>query len=165
LRITRQAAQTRVAMAAALRSRMPCLLAAMDAGELDEHKARQTVDATAPLPDDLARRVDAIIATRIGTKHPSAWRTCLTRVVPAVDPAGVHDRVTARRKDRHIALVHEPDAMTSPWAYLPAEVASVVYARVDAMARKLKTRGEERTVDQLRADVLADICLPVSVSP
>jgi hypothetical protein len=36
---------------------------------------------------------------------------------------------------------------------------------VDAMARKLKTRGEERTVDQLRADVLADICLPVSVSP
>jgi predicted ABC-type transport system involved in lysophospholipase L1 biosynthesis ATPase subunit len=62
LRITRQAAQTRVAMAAALRSRMPCLLAAMDAGELDEHKARQTVDATAPLPDDLARRVDAIIA-------------------------------------------------------------------------------------------------------
>jgi hypothetical protein len=68
LRIS-QAAQTQVATAQALLTRMPCLLAAMEAGELDEHKARQAVDATAPLPDDLAPKVDAIVGTRIGTTY------------------------------------------------------------------------------------------------
>jgi Domain of unknown function (DUF222) len=49
--------------------------------------------------------------------------------------------------------------MASLWVYLPAEVAAAAYARVDAIARKRKTKNEERTLDQLRADVLAELLL------
>ncbi|WP_211252543.1 HNH endonuclease signature motif containing protein, partial [Prauserella rugosa] len=44
-------------------------------------------------------------------------------------------------------------------AELPSEVASACYARVDAMARRLRRDGELRTLDQLRADITADLLL------
>jgi hypothetical protein len=96
LRMTRHAAHTRIAVAQALLTRMPCLLAAMDAGELDEHKARQAADATAPLPDDLARKVDTIVATRhrhqtslrlAHLPHPGHPRPRPRRSKPAPPPA------------------------------------------------------------------------------
>jgi hypothetical protein len=107
----------------------------------------------------MAREVDAVAARRIGTKHPSAWRSCVTRIVRAIDPGGVKDRAEKRRKDRKLALIHEADSMASLWAYVPAEVASGVYERVDRVAKTLKTRDEERGLDELRADVFADILL------
>lgn len=156
LRISRQAAQVEVAVAEAL-PRLPNLLKAMDAGELDVGKLRQASEATAPLSDGLARKVDEVAAKRIGEKNPGAWRKALGRIVRQVDPKGVRDRAEARRKDRKVELIHEPDSMASLWLYLPAEVASAVYARVDAIARSQKS--DDRTMDQLRADVIADILL------
>jgi hypothetical protein len=44
-------------------------------------------------------------------------------------------------------------------ADLPAEVAASAYARVDAMARRLRTSGDHRTLEQLRADVYAALLL------
>ena len=71
-----------------------------------------------------------------------------------VDPDGSQDRAEKRREDRRVELTHEDDAMANLNAYLPAEVASAGYRRIDGIARGLKTRDESRSMDQLRADVL-----------
>ncbi|WP_084628726.1 HNH endonuclease signature motif containing protein [Amycolatopsis nigrescens] len=159
LRLSRDTTATRVALADALVSRMPCLLAAMVAGELDIDKARQAFDGVAVLSDELARRADEILSSRIGEKNPSNWRKTVTRVVASLDPEGQRARAEARRKQRRVELHHEPDAMASLWAYLPAEIATAVYARIDMLARKLRVGEETRTMDQLRADVLAELLL------
>ncbi|WP_020667535.1 HNH endonuclease signature motif containing protein [Amycolatopsis nigrescens] len=159
LRLSRETTATRVALSEALASRMPCLLAAMVAGELDIEKARQAFDGVAVLSDELAHQADEILADRIGEKNPSNWRKTVTRVVAALDPEGQRARAETRRKQRRVELHHEPDAMASLWAYLPVEIATAVYARIDMLARKLRGGDEVRTLDQLRADVLAELLL------
>ena len=77
----------------------------------------------------------------------------------AIDPDGSNERAQKRRHDRKLELVHGDDGMAALWAYLPAEIASAIYAKVDGIAHKLKTKHEERTLDQLRADVLGDLLL------
>ncbi|WP_020666517.1 HNH endonuclease signature motif containing protein [Amycolatopsis nigrescens] len=159
LRLSREATATRVALSVALVSRLPCLLAAMEEGELDIGKARQAFDGIAVLPDELVGEADRLLAERIGQKSPSNWRKAVTHVVAGLDPEGQKTRAAARRLDRKVELIHEPDAMASLWAYLPAEIAAAVYARVDALARKLHTRDESRTMDQLRADMFTELLL------
>nr|WP_020672151.1 HNH endonuclease signature motif containing protein [Amycolatopsis nigrescens] len=159
LRLSREATATRVKLAEALVSRMPCLLAAMVAGELDIGKAHQAFDGVAMLSDELARRADEILATRIGVKSPGNWRKTVTRVVANLDPEGQRARAEARRRQRRVELHHERDAMASLWAYLPAEIAAAVYARVDMLARRLRGGDEIRTMDQLRADVLTELLI------
>ncbi|WP_084628755.1 HNH endonuclease signature motif containing protein [Amycolatopsis nigrescens] len=159
LRLSRETTATRVGLAKALVTRMPFLLAAMTEGELDIEKARQAFDGVAVLSDELARQADEILAGRIGEKNPSNWRKTVTRVVASLDPEGQQARAEARRKQRRVELCHEPDAMASLWAYLPVEIATAVYARIDMLARKLRGGDETRTMDQLRADVLAELLL------
>ncbi|MFD2809804.1 DUF222 domain-containing protein [Prauserella oleivorans] len=56
-------------------------------------------------------------------------------------------------------LRHGDDAMATLTADLPAEVASAAYARIDRCARAFRNAGDGRTMDQLRADVFADLLL------
>ncbi|MEU6646537.1 DUF222 domain-containing protein [Saccharomonospora sp. NPDC046836] len=159
LGVSRHAAQTHVALAGALQTRLPQVLAAMDAGELDLAKAAKVFDATTPLSDEQAQQVDARIATRLTDKDPAAVRRIARRAVHAVDPEGATARARVRRQDRRVELTHHDDTMAALWMYLPAETASAAYARVDTLARSLRCRGETRTMDQLRADVVADLLL------
>jgi hypothetical protein len=45
------------------------------------------------------------------------------------------------------------------WAYLPADRATACYERVDAIARQATMPTDPRTLDQIRADVVADLLL------
>ncbi|GLY68161.1 DUF222 domain-containing protein [Amycolatopsis taiwanensis] len=159
LGMTRQAAAGLVGAAEVLTTRLPRLLAAMEHGEIDLHTAGKVCDVTAALSDEHAREVDERIAGRLAGKDPARVRRIARDAVCAVDPDGYTERAKRRRKDRRVELVHAEEGMASLWAYLPAEIASAIYARVDGIARKLKTKDEDRTLDQLRADVLADLAL------
>ncbi|WP_249043281.1 DUF222 domain-containing protein [Prauserella muralis] len=159
LGVSRQAAHTQVAVAADLCTRLPAMLAAMDVGQIDAVKARKIAEVTAPLSDAHAREVDARLAGRVAGKDPAGVRRTARRAVQAVDPHGAAERAARRRRERRVELAHEDDAMSSLWAYLPAETGSACYTRIDTLARSLKTSDEPRTLDQLRADVLADLIL------
>lgn len=159
LRVSRQEAAALVDTAKALTARMPRLLAAMRQGEIDLRTARKVCEVTAPLSDELCRRVDDRISLRLVGRDAGKIRRIARDAVYAIDPDGYTERAKKRRAQRRVELVHADDGMASLWAYLPAEVASAIYARVDGIARKLKTKDETRTLDQLRADVLADLLL------
>ncbi|WP_246127377.1 HNH endonuclease signature motif containing protein [Amycolatopsis rhizosphaerae] len=159
LRMSERQAARQIALASALATRLPESFKAMFRGDLDPHRASKIAEPTAMLSDDLARKVDLLVADRICEKDAYAVRRCVNRVVANVDPNGYAKRSRERRRTRRVELRHEEDGMSSLRASLPAEVASSIYARVDRVARRLRGKRDHRTLDAIRADVFADLCL------
>ncbi|PRX49321.1 uncharacterized protein DUF222 [Prauserella shujinwangii] len=159
LAVTERAAARQLDLADALVTRLPRTLAALRRGEIDADKASKVHEPTACLTDEQAREVDARMAARLVGKNPPNLRAAVQRQVHRVDPEGAAVRARRRRAERRVELVHGEDGMATLVADLPVEVASSIYARLDRAARKLRVGGEVRTLDQLRADVLADTLL------
>jgi hypothetical protein len=159
LGMSRHGAQRLVGLSDDLLTRLPCTLSAMDRGELDVYKASKITDVTAPLSPEKCREVDGALAGRLAGKDPAQIRRAARDLVHRIDGDGANERAVKRREDRKIELCHEDDAMATLLAYLPAETASAIYSRVDTIARTVKTPGEDRTLEQLRADVLSDLLL------
>ncbi|MCP2254341.1 protein of unknown function (DUF222) [Prauserella aidingensis] len=142
-----------------LTSRLPNTLAALARGDIDLTKASKVVNQTKPLSTTNAGRVDTIVADKLKDRSAASVRRIAYNAVHRVDPDGAAARARQRRTERKVALRHREDAMATVSAYLPAEQASAVYARIDRSARAMRSRAEERTTDQLRADMLADLLL------
>ncbi|WP_170221068.1 DUF222 domain-containing protein [Amycolatopsis cihanbeyliensis] len=138
-----------------LTSRLPCTLAAFRAGMIDQDRARAVSEPTGVLSDVQAGEVDRRIADKLVGKDPAQVRRAVRQQVLAVDP----ERARARREQRSLEVVHQEDGVSTLVADLPTEVATALYARCDRIARQQRRQGDERTVEQLRADVFADLAL------
>jgi hypothetical protein len=156
---SRRAAERTVGVATELLTRLPCTLAAMERGEIGAHKAGKITDVTMSVPDDPCRHVDADLGKRVAGRDATQIRRIARNLVHKYDGPGANERAEKSREDRRLALWHEDDAMATLAASIPAETASAIYSRVDAIARTLRQSGEERTLEQLRADVFSDILL------
>lgn len=155
--VTVRQAEKKLNLAEAVVHRLPCTLAAMHRGELDELKASKVAEPTAALSDEQARRVDEIIARRLAGKNSSTLRRAVNGVILTVDPDGYERRAILRRRARQIRLHHDDETISTLTAKLPVEQASAIYASVDRAARQLRRLpGEVRTTEQLRADVFAE---------
>ncbi|WP_186382455.1 HNH endonuclease signature motif containing protein [Amycolatopsis rhizosphaerae] len=99
---------------------------------------------------------------KITTRDATSVRRLVNRTVAPVAPDGHARRCEERKRSRRVQLCHEDDGMATLYAYLPAEIAATIYTRVDRVARRLRSNGEERTLDELRADVFSDLCLGVA---
>lgn len=163
LRVSRHTAQTRLGRAQALTDRMPRLLGLMEAGEIEGATAARVCDVTAPLEDRDARTLDEQLAQkltsgRVGMSDPVAVVRAARRLVEKLDPAGQTERARRARTGRKVELVPGEHAMSALIGNLPAEVAAAAYSRIDGLARALRAR-DTRTLEQLRADVYADLLL------
>ena len=163
-RISETAAATRIARGTDLVHRMPLLLAAMDAGDIEGYPAGQILEATAMLDNSQARQVDDLLAAKLASGRvqftdPYSLVRATRRLVENVDPDGQTTRARKARAGRKIVLSPQDNGMATLSADLPAEVAASAYARVDAMARRLRNNGDHRTLEQLRADVYAALLL------
>lgn len=164
LRASPAEVEKRIGRAVALTGRMPRVLTAMRAGRIESYGAKRVLDVTAPLTDDQARAVDDLLAEKLGSAPASTWQPRnmvrhVARLMEKVDPGGQTERARRSRAHRRIELDHRPHACSTLSAKLPTELAAACYARVDAMAGSLRKRGEQRTLDQLRADITADLLL------
>ncbi|MPY76907.1 MAG: DUF222 domain-containing protein [Actinophytocola sp.] len=164
LRITRHQAADRLTQAHQLRHRHPVLLAAMHDGHVEPYPASRVLDLTVHLDDDTARRVDARLAGHLAGKNPTEIRRTARRAVHTVDPDGLTDRARRARTGRKVELLPGEDSMSRLTAQLPAEAAQAAYASIDTEARRLRHRGEQRSLDQLRADILTDRLLHPTTS-
>ena len=163
LRVSRRTAENRLGRAKALTARMPRLLDLMSAGEVEGSLAGRVCDVAGPLEDTQARELDEqlcakVTAGRVGLYDPAGLVRAARRLTEKIDPAGQADRARAARADRHVELIPGEHSMSTLSGELPAEVAAAAYGRVDALARGLR-RQDPRTLDQLRADVFADLLL------
>lgn len=81
------------------------------------------------------------------------------RIVMRVDPEGCAERAAERAKQRGTGMGDLEDDMAKLWAFLPAHKAVACALRVGKIARQARGEGDERTLDQIRADVVADLLL------
>lgn len=158
LRLTRRAAEFRVELAMRLRKRLPLVWESLLAGEIDLHRARTIVEETNHLSEETARvAVNRIIgsAPELTTGQLSAR---LRRLCLELEPAEVEERFRSAVDDRRVLIQSTVDGTADLHAYgLPLVRAAAIGSRLNAYAMSAKSADDDRTMDQRRADVLADL--------
>ena len=155
LRISRRAAEARIDLALQL-ERLTGTREALTTGSLDLAKARAMATATRDLPDAAAAAVESRVLPRAPEQVLGGFKESLARAVLRVDPAAAKERHRRAVADRKVELVPLADGMAGIWALLRAEHAVALLEGITALAHKAKGPEDSRTLDQRRADVLAD---------
>nr|WP_215545898.1 HNH endonuclease signature motif containing protein [Amycolatopsis sp. CA-230715] len=158
-KLSEVAAEKRTALAVALTSYLPRTLEALESGLIDEYAASRVFDATACLPEELARQVDSLLVGRFDVRNASALRRIVNSIIMRIDPDGYEERRQRRIEARRLELRHGDHGSSSLFADLPAEQAQAIYAACDRDAMALKLKGDPRTMDQLRVDCFVARCL------
>src|SRR5689334_4509898 len=148
-----------VAMALEMVTRLPRTMDALEKGEIDFYKARVLYDKTAPLSADHAAEVEARVLVKAPAQTGAQMRQLTHRVVMRVDPEGHQDRAEMRKAQRCTGVDSKEEDMARFWAFLPGDLATKCYERVDAIARSVRNPKDPRALDQIRADVVADLIL------
>jgi hypothetical protein len=138
-------------------TRHPAVADAMRDGLLDAGRVDVLDEETCRLPHGEAARVLDQVLDRADGLTTTHLRRLTRRLVAAVDPEAASTRAEKARAERCVRLQPGPDAMAWIHAYLPATDAVTVFAVVDALAGIAARTGDERPVDQRRADALTDV--------
>jgi len=159
--------QRQMAEAADLVKRFPETLRAFSEGRISLAHTRVVRDAADDLDDDSVRAdYEARVVAHAENTAPQRLRRFAVREAEKVRPEALALRFERARAERRVWVSPLPDGMAELTAVLPAAVAQGIHGRLTDMARELNDRtplrtspGDARTLDQLRADLLADMLL------
>lgn len=156
---TRQSAERLVRSAVLLNGMLLATGSALEGGSLSPMKADIIVEALAGVPYPVAWAVEEIVLPRAGAWTPPELARKVQQALIEVDPQEAERRARDARGRRRVCHPRvRPDGMASIFAVLPAGDALAVDLALDSAARAAKQiAGETRTMDQLRADLLAGI--------
>ena len=135
---------------------LPGTWRALDDGWLRVQVARVLVELTVGLDAATCARVEAEVLPWAPDRPAGDVRRKVRRVL-----ARLQDQVEAERSRRRavagrsVSSTPLPDGMAGVWAVLPAGAERLFTAALRRLAEKVKTAGDERTVAQREADVLA----------
>lgn len=158
LNVAESTIRSQAMQAASLISRAPRVWQAFRDGDVPTANARIVAELAETLPDEASwSRFEDAVLTRAATLAPARFRTFAraTRERIQPDPAERHN---AAAQARRVRLDRDIDGMVWFNAYLPATAGERAMARIETAARSLATApGETRTLEQLKADVAADL--------
>ena len=162
--LTRRSADMEMGWAVALVLRLPRVWEALLAGVIDWRRTRVLLDGTGHLPETTARAVvDQVIevAGRLTTGQLAARvrRLCLE-----IDPDAATQWYRHTVAERRVVTAATPEGTAHLLGLdLPPHQAQAAMRRLTHLARGLKRAGEDRSLDQLRADVYLDLLTATSV--
>jgi len=158
LTLTRRAGEMTTDLAFQLLERVPGVWQALRDGLIDLAKARVLSDQTCHLPRELAQQVTEAALERAPEQTTGQLRARLQRLIISIDPAAANDRYEQKLKERRV-IAEMTDAGTANLMGLdlPAADANAAMRRINRLARTLKTKGDRRPIDQIRADILLDL--------
>ena len=170
LRLSRDAARDRMALAEDLRTRLPGTAAALRAASLSVQHARRISDSTTGLTAAAAGRVEQRVLARTAaldaTQTPAQTAAACRRAALAVDPDHAQVRCEAARRRRRAWVRPLPDGMASIEVTGRAELVDAAWLRIDALAQRQlpggDTDGARPTLDQARADTVLQLLLGTS---
>lgn len=161
LQLSETTVHARAAHAATLRERTPAVWARFLGGSIPEANATAIAQLAATLPEDApdawSSFEDRVLpaATRLA---PGRFRTVARRARERAHPEPIETRHRRAAADRGVWLTPELDGMCTLTAPLPAAAAHALKRRLDGAAHELRRApDEQRTLAQLRADVLTDL--------
>ncbi|HJR87248.1 MAG TPA: DUF222 domain-containing protein, partial [Acidimicrobiia bacterium] len=159
LHLSTRAAQNEVSRALGL-ERAQSVFEALLRGKLDLYRAGALIDRTCHLPDpDQAWVVSQVLVEAEGLTA-SQIRARVDRLCYLANPEEAKLRYGEAVKNRYVEVKgNEFGTATLEGRDLPPDRAEAAYKRLTRLARKLKRKGEERSMDQIRADLLLDLLL------
>src|SRR4051812_10446633 len=146
----------RLSVARQLVDRLPRALDALRRGHISYQHASLFAELVEPLTDAQAAAVqERIFATEHG-ETVADFRRRVRRAVIRVDPDDADERHKRANQRRTVGMEPLDDGMANVWATLPADAAVGAMTVLDALAGT-KQAGDERSIDQRRADSFAGI--------
>lgn len=142
-------------VALSLTSRLTATLAAMESGDVSYGKAKVLAHQTVDLFDEQAQQVEALVLGKAGERTWAQHDAAVRRAVVRVDPKAPERR--RKNADRASRLVRRygSDGLAELIVTLPVAQVDAAYTAADAWARARKAAGDDRPLEQLRAEAVA----------
>lgn len=158
LRLTRRSAETRLGFAMDLQERFPRVNEMLRSGKIDTPRARTIVSGVSHVSDRAAGRILDIILDSAPSLTTSQLAKRIRKLCAEVEPQEAHERYVDAIAERRVVFEQSWDLSAEFHAYgIPIERASSIGRRINGFARSLRSSGDERTIDQIRVDVLLDL--------
>jgi hypothetical protein len=139
---------------------------ALQEGRITLRHAKEISGAIRPLDDDdLALSAEAAILDKAYDRTPAQLARIARREVIKHDPHGANERHRKARKGRRVEFTPLADGMAELRAILPAEGAARLRGTLDRLAGRTRAKGDDRTIDQRRADALIALGSSQAVPP
>ncbi|HEY2763094.1 MAG TPA: DUF222 domain-containing protein [Pseudonocardiaceae bacterium] len=152
--LTRRAADDQFWLAHDLVTRLPAAHAAMDAGRLDEPRARVLSDWTVDLTPEQARAVCDALLPRASTLTTGQLIEQIKKMAIAIDPDWARRRYEHAVADRKVVGYRNPDGSANlSGLNLPVDRVAAASGHIDALAKAAKRAGDPRPIDHIRADL------------
>jgi hypothetical protein len=154
LALTRRAAAARFDLAYGLATRLPAVLVAMEAGQVDEPRARVLFDWTIDLTDEQAREVAERLLPEVGELTTGQLIERVKKLAIALDPDWARRRYEAAMATRKVVGSRNPDGSANlSGLNLPVERVVDAGERIARLAAAAKRAGHPDPVDHVRADL------------
>ncbi|MGH3822380.1 MAG: DUF222 domain-containing protein, partial [Pseudonocardiaceae bacterium] len=154
LMLTRRAADAQFSLAYDLITRLPAVHAAMDAGLIDEPRARVLSEWTTELSPEQARGVCDALLPRVLTLTTGQLIEKIKKMAIAIDPAWAQRRYEQAVAERKVVGYRNPDGSANLSGYnLPVDRVAAACGHIDALAKAAKRAGDARPIDHIRADL------------
>lgn len=143
-------------LAAVLADELPATREAMVRGEGGRQHAETIARHTVFLSREDRGRVDAELGPQIGELSPRALGKRACHRAYELDPEAHTRHAALEHSQRRVTMAPRPDTMALISTYLPVTAAVAVWGVLDREAKSLRAAGDDRSLDQLRADVLVE---------
>lgn len=169
LRLSEQTVRVRASQARTLQERTPVSWQTFVDGRTSERHAVETARLASSLPHDDPdswTAFDAGAADRAQRLTPARFAVAARALRERVHAESIEERHRRAARDRGVWVTAELDGMATLSALMPADRAYAAMSTLDRAARHLATApGEDRTLAQLRADVMADLLVTPAGGP
>ncbi|MCZ6661977.1 MAG: DUF222 domain-containing protein, partial [Actinobacteria bacterium] len=158
LSLTRRAADSDLGLALEIRERLPMVWEALAAGHIDLRKARTITTGTGHLPEEDARRVVERVIGQAGRLTTGQLAARIARLCVEADPESARTRYQEALEERRVVSESNPDGTADlTGMQLPPQRVGAIAKYLNKIAGSLKTAGDHRSIDQLRADIYLDL--------
>ncbi|CAI9390241.1 HNH endonuclease signature motif containing protein [Microbacterium sp. T2.11-28] len=186
LRVSDRTVQRQLSDAVVLTERFPAAWAALAAGDVSGAHVRVIVEAGLPIDDDEARAVFEEAAVEVARREtPGRLRPAVRMLAARLHPVPLAERHAVAARGRCVWVRDLDHGMAELIATLPAHLAHGIRDRLDRYARRVidARRGagsaeagaatlldtsiaqDCRRIDEIRADVFADLLLTGHATP
>ncbi|HEY4268043.1 MAG TPA: DUF222 domain-containing protein [Galbitalea sp.] len=163
LRIPERSAETLIEESVMLMERLPLTMAGLSSGDLSFRHAKSVVAHALSLPEELHAAFEQAVVASASTLTVSKFDQRARKVRERMDARTIRERHVKSLADRETWFEPGRDGMGWTHLYHSATVALAAHNRADGIARDLQGPNEDRTLTQLRADVMADLLLDGAV--
>ncbi|REJ07626.1 HNH endonuclease [Microbacterium bovistercoris] len=152
--------QRRMSEAHWLVTRFPLVWQAQGAGRISAAHTRVILDAAEHLddPDDRERYCGRVLPFA-EAESPNRLRLIAARIAEQIQPRSIEERHQDACEKRGAWVADQPDGMSDMVIHGPSALVHGMHDRVTQMGKALRMAGDERTLAQLRFDLLAEMIL------